>query len=84
MSNSEAIALIIVDTQNGFITEHSKHILSPLSQIIDVASSNNQPIIATQFTNLPNSQYIKLMEWSKFMDSPSIDVFPYVSKSIMS
>lgn len=60
----KSACLLIVDLQNGFINEFTKH-LPP--QIESVAESF-EFIVATKFINTPLSPHSKLMGWTKFYE----------------
>jgi len=72
--------LLVIDVQNGFVTKHAKHIVPVITTLINVASEHKVPVIATRFLNKPDSQYVKLMNWRKFMAPPAIDLIPQVAE----
>ena len=60
-------ALLIVDVQNGFVNEKTKHI--PL--LVEKLQYNYDLVIATRFINLPNSPFRRLIKWDHL--SPDTD-----------
>jgi len=60
-------ALLIVDVQNGFINEKTKHI----PMLIEKLQYDYSFVIATRFINLPDSPYRKLIKWEHL--SPETD-----------
>lgn len=52
-------ALLIVDVQNGFINEKTKHIPA----LVEKLQCNYEFVIATRFINLPDSPYRRLIKW---------------------
>ncbi len=60
-------ALLIVDVQKGFVNEKTKHIPS----LVERLQYNYDLVIATRFINLPDSQYRRLIHWSRL--SPETD-----------
>lgn len=60
-------ALLIVDVQNGFVNDKTKHI--PLS--VEKLQYSYDLVIATRFVNLPDSPYRRLIKWNHL--SPGTD-----------
>lgn len=57
--------LLIIDVQNGFITEKTKHI----PKLVEQLQYEFKYVIATRFINAENSLYRKLIRWNKFSAS---------------
>lgn len=60
-------ALLIVDVQNGFVNERTKHIPA----LVEELQYRYDLVIATRFINLPDSQYRRLIKWNHL--SPGSD-----------
>ena len=60
-------ALLIVDVQNGFVNEKTKHI----PKLVEKLQYDYSFVIATRFINLPDSPYRKLIKWEHL--SPETD-----------
>lgn len=60
-------ALLIVDVQNGFVNDKTKHIPTLVEKLQD----NYNLVIATRFINLPDSPYRRLIKWDHL--SPESD-----------
>ena len=60
-------ALLIVDVQNGFVNEKTKHI--PI--LVEKLQYNYDLVIATRFINLPDSPFRRLIKWDHL--SPDTD-----------
>ena len=60
-------ALLIVDVQNGFVNEKTKHI----PKLVEILQYDYSFVIATRFINLPDSPYRKLIKWEHL--SPETD-----------
>lgn len=67
MSKVQKKVLLIVDVQNGFINEKTKHI--PF--LVEKLQYSYDFVIATRFINLPDSPYRRLIKWSHL--SPGTD-----------
>ena len=60
-------ALLIVDVQNGFVNEKTKHV----PMLVEKLQYDYDLVIATRFINLPDSLYRKLIKWEHL--SPGTD-----------
>lgn len=60
-------ALLIVDVQNGFVNEKTKHI----PMLVEKLQCNYDLVIATRFINLPDSPFRRLIKWDHL--SPDTD-----------
>lgn len=60
-------ALLIVDVQNGFVNEKTKHI----PMLVEKLQYNYDLVIATRFINLPDSPFRRLIKWDHL--SPDTD-----------
>ena len=60
-------ALLIVDVQNGFVNEKTKHI----PMLVEKLQYNYDLVIATRFINLPDSPFRRLIKWEHL--SPDTD-----------
>lgn len=60
-------ALLIVDVQNGFVNEMTKHI----PMLVEKLQYNYDLVIATRFINLPDSPFRRLIKWDHL--SPGTD-----------
>lgn len=60
-------ALLIVDVQNGFVNEKTKHIPA----LVEKLQYNYDLVIATRFINMPDSPFRKLIKWQHL--SPDTD-----------
>jgi nicotinamidase-related amidase len=65
-------ALLVVDMQNGFVNHNSEHIIPNVVRLIE--APNWAAVIFTRFVNQPESGYVKWIGWSRFMNSPEIDI----------
>ena len=60
-------ALLIVDVQNGFVNDKTKHIPPSVEKL----QYSYDLVIATRFVNLPDSPYRRLIKWNHL--SPGTD-----------
>jgi len=68
--------LLIVDMQNGFVTDKSRHIIPVIKELIEKFELKEQPVAFTRFINFKDSPWEKWIKWSRFMESPEIDIIP--------
>ena len=71
--------LLLIDIQNGFVTEKTEHIMPRLESLISSGIFNH--IVATQFVNKEGSPYVRSLNWKKLMERPEIDVKYVVKKN---
>lgn len=68
--------LIVVDVQNGFVNDNSRHVLPAIQQLLTVWVEKGWPVFMTRFLNPPDSQWERLIGWSRLRTSPEIDLHP--------
>lgn len=61
--------LLIIDVQKGFINENNRQMLKSIENIVGQFDT----IIATQFVNNENSQYVKLLNWNAMLEPEETD-----------
>ncbi|MDE5755251.1 MAG: cysteine hydrolase [Oscillospiraceae bacterium] len=76
--------LVIIDMQNGFINENTKHLPAKISQFIKENSFDH--IVATRYCNTPRTACYKLGDWKKCMsgtfDAQIVQLIqPYVNQT---
>ncbi len=65
-------ALVVVDMQNGFFNDNTRHILPFVQRLV---GDDRWDVLAfTRFVNRPDSGYVRWMGWSRFMAPPEIDI----------
>ena len=62
--------LLVVDVQNGFINEHTEHVVAPVNALMAAFRRRNTPIALTRFVNTPGSGYARWIGWTRFMQAP--------------
>jgi nicotinamidase-related amidase len=85
MDLSRAI-LVVVDMQNGFLNERSRHVIPAVVDLVAKWQSLNGATVFTRYFNYPGSPYERLIHWSKMQQPPETDITtelsPYVSNTI--
>ena len=72
-------ALMLIDIQNGFICDNTRHIIPRLERL--VGAFKQDLIIATQFINTVDSPFVRIMGWNAVKTSPETDLLPFVENA---
>ena len=79
--------LMIVDMQNGFLTEKTRHVLPVVVQLVDQWKKANGRTAYSRYFNYPGSALERLVGWRQLYTSPDTDIAdeltPYTQHSIM-
>lgn len=74
--------LVVVDVQNGFITEHSKPVIPVIVDLIRRWQAAHGDVVFSRYLNYAGSPFERLIGWTKMTDSPETDLVteltPYV------
>jgi nicotinamidase-related amidase len=65
-----ARALLVVDVQNGFLNEHTRHVIANINRLTEAFVAREEPVAFTRFVNTPGSGYERWIGWSRFMSEP--------------
>lgn len=66
--------LLVIDLQNGFVTEKTAHILPGIRRLVEHFTSQQLPVVFTRFINQPDSAHVKWIGWSRLMSEPEINL----------
>jgi nicotinamidase-related amidase len=77
---NNSTALIVVDVQNGFVNDNSRHILPNIILLIDAWASRGAPIFFTKFQNMPGSKWERLIGWTRLRSAPETDLHESIAK----
>lgn len=75
MSNESAV-LVVVDVQNGFVREESKHVVPVIADLVSRWQEAGGDVVFTRYINYPGSPFERLIHWTELQDSPQIDIVP--------
>lgn len=75
MFNNSA-ALIVIDAQNGFISDHSRPVIPAIASLVQRWQAAGGDVVFTRYLNYAGSPYERLIRWSKLKNSPEIDIVP--------
>ncbi|MEH1920218.1 isochorismatase family protein [Nostoc sp.] len=62
--------LLVVDMQNGFMPEKCRHIIPTVIKLIEHFLATGKIVRFTRFINTADSNYVKLINWSKLIYEP--------------
>jgi nicotinamidase-related amidase len=68
--------LLIVDIQNGFVNDKSRHIVRVVRALASRWLECGAPVYMSQFTNEANSQWDRLLDWHRLTSESEIAIFP--------
>lgn len=68
--------LLVIDVQNGFVSDRTKHILPKLSNLFE--EFKNDCILATKFINLEKSPFGAFLHWERLKSKPETDLIDFV------
>lgn len=79
MAELKNVCLLVVDMQNGFLGDRSRHVIPLVVQLVRDCRERGLPIVFTRFHNEAESQYERLIGWKRFRTSPEVDISPELS-----
>jgi nicotinamidase-related amidase len=81
--NQRKPVLVVIDVQNGFITEHSQPVIPVIADLVRRWQAAHGDVVFSRYLNYPGSPFERLIGWTKMTDSPETDfvteLTPYVS-----
>ncbi|MFJ8832241.1 isochorismatase family cysteine hydrolase [Micromonospora aurantiaca] len=79
MSGKRA-ALIVIDMQNGFINDRSRHVIPKVVELVERWEATGRPIVFTRYYNYPGSPFERLIHWTRMQHSPETEIVPELSR----
>lgn len=73
--NSQS-ALLVIDVQNGFINEHSRHVVPIIRELVQQWTKTSHTALFTRYHNYEGSPYQRLIGWNKLRNAPRTDLAP--------
>lgn len=67
-------ALVVIDTQNGFVNRHSRHVVSAVADLVAQWYAAGRPVIFTRYFNYPDSPYERFFQWHRLQEPPETDI----------
>ncbi|MEV0197375.1 cysteine hydrolase [Nonomuraea sp. NPDC050691] len=78
MAHKTAV-LVVVDVQNGFVREESVHVVPVIADLVRRWQASGGDVVFTRYLNYAGSNFEKLFNWSKLMESPETDIVPVLA-----
>lgn len=72
-------ALVVVDLQNGFVTDASAHIVTRIAALAQRWVSSGGALILSRYQNFPGSQFERLLGWTDVRTPPDTDLVPEIA-----
>jgi nicotinamidase-related amidase len=73
---SSKSVLVVVDVQNGFVSEKSAHIVSAIADLVTQWTCLGLPYVMTRFVNQPGSPFETILDWHRLQGPPETEVVP--------
>ena len=71
-------ALVVVDVQNGFINDFTRHIPDRVATLIETGDFDL--VLFTRFINMPDGPYPRFVGWDACMGPPETDLVEIVAR----
>ena len=68
--------LVVVDVQNGFITEDSAPVVPVIVELVRRWKATGGDVVFTRYLNYPGSPYERLIGWTEMSHAPDTDLVP--------
>lgn len=65
--------LVVVDVQNGFITEHSKNVVAVIVELVRRWREADGDVVFSRYLNYIDSPFERLIGWTKMTDGPETE-----------
>ncbi len=66
--------LVVVDVQNGFITEHSRLVMPVIVDLVRRWQAAGGDLVFSRYLNRADSPFKRLLGWTKMTDGPETDL----------
>jgi nicotinamidase-related amidase len=74
--NERKPVLVVVDVQNGFISEHSQPVVPIIADLVHRWQALHRDVVFTRYLNYPGSPFERLIGWTKMTDGPETEIVP--------
>lgn len=66
--------LVVVDVQNGFVRDASRHVVPVIADLVDRWQAAGLDVVFTRYFNSPGSQFERLFGWTGLHGPPETDI----------
>lgn len=74
MHNLENPVLIVIDMQNGFLGEKSRHVIDRVVRVVSECTQRSIPALFTRFYNREGSPYESLIGWTRLRSEEETEI----------
>jgi nicotinamidase-related amidase len=74
--NLETTVLYVIDVQNGFVTEQSRHAVPQIVDLVSRWSELGGRMVFSRYHNYAGSELERLVDWRQLYGSPETDLVP--------
>lgn len=67
-------ALVVIDMQNGFLNDHTRHVLPTIEELATAWGQAGLPVVFTRYHNYPGSPYERHLGWSRLQEPPETEI----------
>lgn len=67
-------ALVVVDVQNGFVTDVSRPVVPVIADLVEHWTAAGRSVVFTRYLNYPGSLFERLFDWRKLTHAPETDI----------
>lgn len=67
-------ALIVIDVQNGFVRDRSRHVVPVIVHLVEKWKNAGGDIVFTRYLNYENSPYERLIGWKRMREAPETEL----------
>jgi nicotinamidase-related amidase len=68
--------LVVVDVQNGFVRDASRHVVPVIADLVDRWQAAGLDLVFTRYINSPGSKFERLFGWTDLQGPPETDIVP--------
>src|SRR5688500_12389775 len=73
-ADPSASLLAVIDLQNGFLNQHTMHILPTVKAMTKAWLAQGGTVVFSRYHNFAGSPYERLLHWYKLRDRPDTDL----------
>lgn len=73
---AQRAVLVVVDMQNGFVNDRSRHVIPAVVELVDRWLDAGRDVVFSRYYNYPGSPFERMIKWSALQSSPEIDIIP--------
>lgn len=66
--------LVVVDLQNGFVRDESRHVVPAVVDLVQHWTAAGGALLLTRFVNAPGSAHERVLRWDRLRTAPDTDL----------